>query len=96
MDRKTVAIAFLTITAMALAGVIVQGLRDSPAYGQAGGRGGLSGRYSDYAMAPMRISENVEVLCLVDTVTMRMLCFTYEQGGKQLEVFGKGVELQRD
>lgn len=97
MDRKTAAIVALTLTATLLAGVVVQGLREAPAYAQAGPRGAkLSGRYSDYVMVPMKISENADVLCLTDNVTQRMLFFTFERGSKQLEVFGKGIELTRD
>jgi len=97
MDRKTVAIVALTVTAMLLAGVVVQGLRETPAFAQAP-RGGdvASGRYSDYVMVPMKISENADVLCLTDTITMRMLFFTYDKGQKKLEVFGRGVELKKD
>ena len=97
MDRKTLAIVVLTVTAMLLAGVVAQGLRDTPAYGQAGRGGGpgISYRYSDYVMAPMKISENADILCLTDTVTQRMLFFKYD-GSKELKVYGKGVELAKD
>lgn len=98
MDRKTLAIVVLTVTATLLAGVVAQGLRDTPAYGQVG-RGSGSGnsyRYSDYVMAPMKISENADILCLTDTVTQRMLFFKYNVSSKELDVYGKGVELTKD
>jgi hypothetical protein len=97
MDRKTLAIVVLTVTATLLAGVVAQGLRDTPAYGQTGRGGpGISYRYSDYVMAPMTVSQNADVLCLTDTVTLRMLFFKYNISTKALEVYGKGVELTKD
>jgi hypothetical protein len=98
MDRKTLGIIVLTITATLLAGVIVQGLREPVAYGQAapGAGGDLSYRYSDYVMVPLAVAQDVEILCLVDTVTQRMLFFEYDINTKQLAVYGKGVEVSQD
>lgn len=97
MDRKTLGIIVLTITATLLAGVIVQGLREGPVYGQAApGNTGLSHRYSDYIMVPVSISQNTEVVALFDTITQRMLFFEYDINTKQPAVYGKGVELSQD
>ena len=97
MDRKTVGIIVLTLTATLLAGVVVQGFRDATAYGQASpGAAGMSSRYSDYVMVPMSVSQNTEVVALVDTVTQRMLFFEYDINTKGLAVYGKGVELSQD
>ena len=95
MDRKTLGIVVLTLTATLLAGVVIQGLRETPAYGQAA-RNGLSYRYSEYVMVPMKVSDNNEVLCLLDAVTQRMLFFVYDINTNQLEVYGKGVEVNKD
>lgn len=96
MDRKTLGIVVLTLTATLLAGVVVQGLRETPAYGQAGRPGGMSYRYSDYVMVPMKVSQNSDVLSLLDTVTQRMLFFEYDINQKQLVLYGRGVEVQKD
>lgn len=97
MDRKTVAIAVLTITAMLLAGVVVQGLREQPAYGQARPGGSPTGRYSNYSMVPMSISQNTEVLCVTDLITQRVIFFEYDKGSRSLVVFGtKGIDLKRE
>jgi len=97
MNRKTVAIVVLTITAMMLSGVIVQGLRETPAFAQAPRAGDLgSGRYSDYVVVPLHVDENTDILCITDTITMRMLFFEYDVAGKTLKVFGSGVQLKKD
>ena len=90
MDRKTVAIVVLTLTAFLLTGVAVNGLLppDKPAYAQAG-------RLADYAMLPVAISNDTEVLCIIDTDTQRMLFFRYQNGKNQLEVVGKN-DLKTD
>lgn len=98
MDRKTLGIVVLTITATLLAGVIVQGFREGPVYGQAvpGGSAGLSHRYSDYVMVPFAVAQDSEVLAVTDTVTMRMLYFEYDISTKLFAVYGKGVDLTQD
>lgn len=98
MDRKTVAIVVLTFTAMLLAGVVVQGLQEKAALAQSGPRSGnaLTGRYSDYVMVPVRISDNHDALCVSDTITNRMLFFIYDQQRDGLVPFPKGFDLTRD
>lgn len=88
MDRKIIFIAVLTITAGLLAGVLVDGLRPPAAQAQ-------GGRYADYAMVPAATSSNSQSLCVVDTLTERMLFFSYDQSKKTLEVIGK-AELRKD
>jgi hypothetical protein len=74
---KTVAIVVLTVTAVLLAGAVVTGLRENPAQAQAG-------RYADYAMASVAISDTAEALVVLDSVTQRMLYFSYDASTKQL------------
>ena len=74
---KTVAIVVLTVTAVLLAGAVVTGLRENPAQAQAG-------RFADYAMATVAISESAEALVVLDSTTQRMLYFSYDMNSKQL------------
>jgi hypothetical protein len=93
MDRKTFAIVLLTLTALLLTGVAVQGLLPTmqPAYAQ-------SGRFADYAMVPVEIADRVEALCVIDTTTQRMVFFKYPGGEKMLEPMGPAAkaDLRRD
>jgi hypothetical protein len=73
---KTVAIVVLTITAVLLAGAVVSGLRENTAQAQAG-------RYADYAMATVALTESAEALVVLDSTTQRMLFFSYDLGSKQ-------------
>ncbi len=82
MDRKTLGIAVLTITAVLLAGVVVRGLKEEPAYGQAGA-------YADYALLPVRVAGGSDELCVLDTTTERMLFFKYDLRSKALELAGQ-------
>ena len=82
MDRKTLGIAVLTITAVLLAGVVVQGLKPTPAEAQAG-------RFADYALLPVRVAGGNDELCVLDTTTERMLFFKYSLRAKALELAGQ-------
>jgi hypothetical protein len=73
---KTVAIVVLTVTAVLLAGAVVTGLRENSAQAQAG-------RYADYVMTTVALSESTEALVVLDSTTQRMLYFFYDSGAKQ-------------
>ena len=59
-----------------MAGAVVTGLRENVAQAQAG-------RFSDYAMATVALTESAEALVVVDSTTQRMLFFSYDLGSKQ-------------
>jgi len=86
---KTVAIVVLTITAVLLAGAVVNGLRENTAQAQAG-------RYADYAMATVATSDTGEALVVLDSVTQRMLYFSYDASTKQLAPAESKADLNVD
>jgi hypothetical protein len=98
MDRKTLGIIVLTITATLLAGVVAQGLNPANAQTIPGGgpSSNLSWRYSDYVMVPMNVSQNNDILAIVDTVTQRILYFEYDTNAKQLVPYTKGTEITQE
>jgi hypothetical protein len=74
---KTIAICFLTVTALILAGVVTQIGPNHQAHAQAG-------RYADYIMVPADIGSGADALCVIDTTTQRMLFFQYDLTAKEL------------
>jgi len=99
MDRKTLGIIVLTITATLLAGVVAQGFKDAANAQTIPGSGGgsnLSWRYSDYVVVPMNVSQNSDILAVVDTVTQRILYFEYDINAKQLIPYTKGTEITQE
>jgi len=76
---KTFAIFFLIFTALIMAGVVVQLGGERVAYAQ-------SGRFADFAMVPASTAEDYDAICIIDTVTQRMLFFQYDLNQKKLIV----------
>jgi hypothetical protein len=86
---KTVAIFVLAVTAMLLAGVTVQSLMEKQVQAQ-------SGRFADYAMISAAMTEDADALCIVDTVTQRMLFWTYDNAGRTFQLMPKSkADLRR-
>jgi len=86
---KTLAIFLLAFTALIMAAVAVQ-LGERVAYAQ-------SGRFADFAMVPASSAEDYDALCIIDTVTQRMLFFQYDRTQKKLVVLKDShADLKRD
>ena len=86
---KTFAIFLLTFTALIMAAVAVQ-LGERVAYAQ-------SGRFADFAMVPAASAEDYDTLCIIDTVTQRMLFFQYDRTLKKLVVLKDShADLKKD
>ena len=87
---KTLAIFLLIFTALLLAGVAVQLGGERVAYTQ-------SGRFADYAMVPASTAEDYDAVCIIDTVTQRMLFFQYDRTEKKLVVLKDShADLKKD
>jgi len=87
---KTFAIFLLVFTALILAAVAVQLGGERVAYAQ-------SGRFADYAMIPASTAEDYDAICIIDTVTQRMLFFQYDLNQKKLmPLKGSQADLKKD
>ena len=87
---KTFAIFFLIFTALIMASVVVQLVGERVAYAQ-------SGRFADYAMIPASTAEDFDAICIIDTVTQRMLFFQYDRSQKKLVVLKDSqADLKKD
>ena len=87
---KTLAISLLVFVALILAAVAVQLGGERVAYAQ-------SGRFADYAMVPACTAEDYDAICIIDTVTQRMLFFQYDRSQKKLVVLKDSqADLKKD
>ncbi|MBN2584446.1 MAG: hypothetical protein JXL80_15400 [Planctomycetes bacterium] len=87
---KTFAIFFLTFTALILAGVAADLGHNHVANAQAG-------RFADYVMVPASTSSGSDALCVIDTVTQRMLFFEFDISQEQfLPLRGSQADLKKD
>lgn len=80
MNGKSVAIIILLVSAVALATLVVTG---GPSFAQAG-------RFADYGMAPLQVSNDRDALVIFDTTTQRMVVYEFDLTSKSLTVSDKG------
>jgi hypothetical protein len=81
MDWKTVVIGALVVAAVLLGGVVTNGLKEKPAYGQ-------GGVYSTYLAVSADVQERYSNFVVLDTETHRLLIYRVDPTKQTLETVG--------